>query len=303
MDDRFSRWLLLSGNRFRVATGILFTMVVVVLIPLSSQFAIRNLTPVIYLASALIGGNITLITLVVAINQVILSQELESPGSLRDEIDQLADYRQAALDQPAPPTDPADFLQQLLQQTQERASSLAELLPDSSSEPDTHLIDELPEECAQISEELGTGSDKISSVIVPLLGIGYGTYIHECHQLESAYEGGEHEQLLSTLDGLSADLKNLDIARQYFTTAFMKEELAKLSRSLLNVGVLAISLPVALLIQLATFPTAAPPLPLVFAFTILTVVVGLIPLALLIAFFLRVATVAQHIASITPFMT
>ncbi|WP_436344231.1 hypothetical protein [Natronorubrum sp. FCH18a] len=303
MEDRFSRWLLLSGDRIKVATGILFTMAVVVLIPLFSQFAIRNLTPLIYIASALIGGNITLITLVVAINQVILSQELESPGSLRDEIDQSDDYRQAALDQPAPPTDPADFLQQLLQQTRERASSLTEFFPDSSSEPDTHLIDELPEECAQISEELGTGADKLSSVIVPLLGIEYATYIHECHQLESAYEEGEHEELLSTLDGLSADLKNLDIARQYFTTAFMKEELAELSRSLLYVGVLAISLPVALLIQLATFPAAAAPMPTVFVFTFLTVVVGLIPLALLIAFVLRVATVAQHIASITPFMT
>ncbi|ADB63616.1 hypothetical protein Htur_4858 (plasmid) [Haloterrigena turkmenica DSM 5511] len=303
MDDRFSRWLLLSGGRFRVATGILFTMAVVVLIPLFSRFTIRNLTPVIYIASALIGGNITLITLVVAINQVILSQELESPGSLRDEIDQSDDYRQTALDQPAPPTDPADFLQQLLQQTQERAGSLAELLPDSSSELDTHLIDELPEECAQISEELGTGPDKLSSVIVPLLGIEYATHIHECHQLESDYEGDEHEQLLSTLDSLSADLKNLDIARQYFTTTFIKEELAKLSRSLLYVGVLAISLPVALLIQLATFPTVAAPLPTIFVFTLLTVVVSLIPLALLIAFILRVATVAQNIASITPFMT
>lgn len=278
-------------------------MAVVVLIPLFSRFAIRNLTPLIYLASTLIGGNITLITLVVAINQVILSQELESPGSLRDEVNQSADYRQAALDQPAPPTDPADFLQQLLQQTQERADSLAEFLPDPTSEPNTHLIDELPEECAQISEQLGTGSDKLSSVIVPLLGIEYGTHIHECHQLESAYEGGEHEQSLSTLDALSTDLKNLDIARQYFTTALMKEELAKLSRSLLYVGVLAISLPIALLIQLATFPMAAAPMPTIFVFTLLTVVVGLIPLALLIAFILRVATVAQHIASITPFMT
>lgn len=303
MDDRFSRWLLLSGHRFSVATGVLFAMALVVLIPLSPRFAIRNLTPLLYIASALVGGNITLITLVVAISQVILSQELESPGSLRDEIGQTADYRQAALDQPAPPTDPGDFLQQLLQQTRERAGSLAELLSDSTTEPSTHLIDELPEECAKVSERLGTASEKLSSVIVPLLGIKYATYIHDCHQLESTYEGGDHEQLLSTLDALSADLKNLDIARQYFTTIFMKEELAKLSRSLLYVGILAVPLPVALLIQIASYPTAAAPMPVVFAFTLLTVVVGLIPLALLIAFILRVATVAQHIASIAPFMT
>ena len=278
-------------------------MTVVVLIPLFSRFAIRNLTTLYYIASALIGGNITLITIVVAINQVILSQELASPGSLRDEIDKTADYRQAALDQPAPPTDPADFLQQLLQQTHDRAGSLAGLLPDSTTEPGTHLIDDLPEECAQISEQVGTASDKLSSVIVPLLGIDYATHIHECHQLKSTYEEDDHDELRSTLDALSADLKNLDIARQYFTTAVMKEELAKLSRSLLYVGLLAISLPIALLIQLATYPTASTPMPAVVVFTLLTVVVGLIPLALLIAFILRVATVAQYIASITPFTT
>lgn len=303
MDDRFSRWLLLSGHRFSVATGILFIMAAVVLIPLFSGYAIRNLTPLFYIASALIGGNITLITIVVAINQVILSQELESPGSLRDEVGQAADYRQAALDQPAPPTDPADFLQQLLQQTREGAGSLAERLPDSTTDPSTHLIDELPEECAQISEQVGTASDKLSSVVVPLLGIDYATHIHECQQLESTYDGDDYEQLRSTLDALSANLKNLDIARQYFTTAFMKEELAKLSRSLLYTGILSITLPLALLIQLATYPTVATPLPVALAFTLLTVVVGLIPLALLIAFILRVATVAQYIASITPFTT
>ena len=303
MDDRLSRWLLLSGHRFVVATGILLCMVGVVLVPYLSGFDVRNLTPLYYIASALVGGNITLITLVVAINQVILSQELESPGSLRDEVGQTADYRQAALDQPAPPTDPSDFLHELLEQTREHAGSLADLLPDSTDEGSTHLTDDLPEECDQISDQLGTASDKLASVIVPLLGIEYAGHIHECHQLKSTYDGDEHEELRSTLEALSTDLKNLDIARQYFTTAFMKEELAKLSRSLLYVGVVAVSIPIALLVQLVTYPTAAPPMPVVSVFVVLTVVVGLVPLALLIAFVLRIATVAQYIASITPFAT
>lgn len=114
MKDRFRRWVLLSGDQHIVAIGILIIMIGVVLIPEVTRFAIRNISPLFYLASALIGGNITLITVVVAINQVILSQELESPGSLRDEIERTADYQQEALDQPTPPTEPADFLQQLL---------------------------------------------------------------------------------------------------------------------------------------------------------------------------------------------
>lgn len=42
-------------------------------------------------------------------------------------------------------------------------------------------------------------------------------------------------------------------------------------------------------------------MPGLFAFSFLTVVVGLMSIALLIAFILRITTIAQHIAGVTPF--
>lgn len=295
-------WVLVSGHRFTLAGGILVFMVgVVVTIPALTQFTIRNTTPLIYMASTLIGGNVTLITVVVAINQVILSKELESPGSLRDEIEQTADFRQSALGEQTPPTRPTDFLQELLEQTRERAQSLEELLPDSKLEAADGLVNDLPEQCRQIDEQLESRPDELSGVVLPLIDIDDVDHIHDCHRLQSNLEAGSHDDVRSTLDSLTANLENLTVARQYFASAFMKEELSMLSRSLAYIGVFAVSVPLALLFQLATYPSAAPPMLGLFTFSVLTVVVSLTTVALLIAFILRIATVAEYIAGITPF--
>ena len=301
MIDRVKKRILLSGHRYGITAGLLVIMTAVVLIPDFTRFTIRNITPLFYISSALIGGNITLITVVVAINQVILSQELESPGSLRDEIERTAEFRRDAIEESTVPIEPAEFLQQLLGQTREHAQSLEGLFPDSTEEYDNRLLDELPSLCEHVSDQLDDSSNKLSSVIVPLLDLNYAEYIQDCYELELNYEEEDHEELFAGLDALSSDLENLDIAEQYFTTAFMKEELATLSRVLVYIGVVAVSLPIALLYQLATYHGASPPMPGLFSLTVVTVVVGLTPLAVLIAFILRVASVTQYMAAITPF--
>lgn len=301
MRSRLRRWVLLTGNRYNVAGGILVVMAGVVSVPLFTGFTIRNTTPLTYMASALITGNITLITVVVAINQVVLSQELESPGSLRNEVERTADYRQATLDQPTAPTDPSAFLSHLLQQTHQHTQTVAEHLPGGVNETNERLVTELPDHCVNVRETWEQTANDLSDVVVPLLDVDYGNYIHDCHQLQAHYNDESHDQLHSSLDQLASDLENIDIAHQYFTTEFVKEELATLSRSLLYIGIGAISLPIALLVQLTTYTGSSPPTTELFTLTFLMVVVGLIPLALLIAFVLRIATVAKSIAGITPF--
>lgn len=301
MDDRFGQWLLLSGQRYLVAGLVLGLMLVVALVPVLSSNAIRNTTPLSYMASALVTTNVTLVTLVVAINQVILSQELESPDSLREEIEGTATYRQEALGGKTAPTAPAAFLSELLEQTRDQVAAVEELIPDSSEEADYRLLTDLPEHCASVADRLESVEDDLARVILPILGVDYASYIHDCTRLEASHEGDDHEELRERLDDLASDLENLDVARQYFTTAFMKGELATLSRLLLYVAILAVSVPVALLFQLTTYPGAAPPMPALYGLALAAALFGLLPLALLIAFVLRIATVAQRIAVISPF--
>lgn len=301
MREQLGKWVLVSGNRYSIATGVLILLAGVALISDLSWLMSRNTTPLYYMASALITGNLTLITVVVAINQVILSQELESPGSLRDEIQQTADYRQTALEQPTISTKPSDFLQQLVQQTRDHVQSLKKLLPESIDGESDRLVTDLPNHCKQVADHLEQAPEDLSNVIIPILNVDYAEYIHESHQLQTSYEEDSHEQLHATLDRLTADLENLDVTRQYFTTMFIKKELATLSRSLVYIGVLAVSTPIALLIHLTAYTGSSPSVPKLVILTLLTGVFGLAPLALLMAFILRIATVAQKIAAITPF--
>lgn len=301
MRAQLKEWILLSGNRYSIASGVLILMVGVMLISDLTQIVIRNTSPLYYIASALITGNLTLITVVVAINQVVLSQELESPGSLRDEIESTADYRQMALEQTTPPTEPANFLQQLLQQTRQHAQSLEELLPESTDSESDQFVTDLQNHCEKTADQLEQTSDDLSKVIILLLGSNYADYIHDSHRLQAIYEENNHEQFHTTLDSLISDVENLDVAQQYFTTMFIKQELATLSRSLLYVGIVVVPTPIALLIELTAYTGSFSPGTKLFVLTLLTGLLGLVPLALLIAFLIRVATVAKEIASITPF--
>lgn len=208
MKEGVRTWLLLTGQRFSVAIGILTIMTGVVVIPNPTRFAMQNMTPLFYIVGALIGGNITLVTVVVAINQVILSQELETPGSLRDEIERTADFRQGALNQPTPPTDPSAFLQQLLQQTHDHARALEGLVPKSGNGTNDWLQNELPRECEQASDQLESASNTLSAVTVPWHGIDFTDAIHDCYQLQSKYEEERDEQLLASLNALTSDLEN-----------------------------------------------------------------------------------------------
>lgn len=301
MRAQLKEWILLSGNRYSIASGVLILMGGVVLIPDLTQIVIRNTSPLYYIASALITGNLTLITVVVAINQVVLSQELESPGSLRDEIESTADYRQMALEQKTRPTEPSNFLQQLLQQTRQHAQSLEELLPESTDGESGRFVTDLQNHCEKTADQLEQTSDDLSTVVILLLGSNYADYIHDSHRLQAIYEENNHEQFHTTLDSLISDVENLDVAQQYFTTMFIKQELATLSRSLLYIGIVAVPIPIALLIELTAYTGSFSPGTKLFVLTLLTGLLGLVPLALLIAFLIRVATVAEEIASITPF--
>lgn len=91
------------------------------------------------------------------------------------------------------------------------------------------------------------------------------------------------------------------MARQYFKTIYLQQELSRLSRLLLYVGLPAVV--VALLsLLLLTVPAGAPvvaPRPYVFLPVSLTA--GTLPLAVLCSYTLRMATVTNLTAATLPF--
>lgn len=77
MHENLENWFLRRGSRYAI-TGPVFAIIAVIILPAIWRLAIWNTNPLYFVCSGLITGNITLITVVVAINQVILSRAVKS---------------------------------------------------------------------------------------------------------------------------------------------------------------------------------------------------------------------------------
>ncbi len=92
LSNRDSRWLLVTGNRLVVAavllSSILFLLVLFMSVGVLSG---RPSSPMYLLFSALLGGNSTLISVVLSINQLVLSRELGATGEFHSWLSILPD--------------------------------------------------------------------------------------------------------------------------------------------------------------------------------------------------------------------
>jgi hypothetical protein len=123
-DGKLKRWLFLDGSRTAVATilsGLLFAFFLAV--SLSRFSPLKSYRPLLYVLSGLIGGNLTIVTVVVSINQLLLSRELHTPPQLESQIDGMVAYRSDIEDAAGrvAPVEPLGFLRLLVETTRQRA--------------------------------------------------------------------------------------------------------------------------------------------------------------------------------------
>lgn len=92
--DRVREWVLLDGNRLVVAGIVLALLFAVVAGVVGLQWApLANEQPLFYVFSGLVSGNLTLITVMVSINQLLLGREFSTPGALESQIQDVIEYR------------------------------------------------------------------------------------------------------------------------------------------------------------------------------------------------------------------
>lgn len=304
-------WLFLLERRSVIAGLLLFVVLaVLLLIELLVGGADEQMVPLFYIFSSLIGGNLTLITIVLSINQLVISQHLDSPGGLRSEIQGVNEYRQSveeSLAEEVAPVTPSDFLDMLLISTQQQVDSADEKLSDVSDED---LADELSEFLDTTRENISHTRHVLERSDVGLfnalsvtLKTNYSQEIFRIREIQSNYDEALSEDLQDLLDELVVRIQQIDVARQYFKTLYLQDELAYLSRILLYVGIPAelVSLSMLLTFAASNQPVFDPTTLAIVAPVAVTVAAA--PLAVLFAFVLRISVVAQRTAAITPFTT
>ncbi|WP_229380161.1 hypothetical protein [Haloterrigena salifodinae] len=104
----------------------------------------------------MLTDNFTLITVVVSINQLLVSQELESPGQLENEIEQTGDYREkieSATNRTAP-TEPSGFLRLVVEgacrDAQRLGVATVDAVPDGGRGELDETVMDLPDRLREI---------------------------------------------------------------------------------------------------------------------------------------------------------
>lgn len=308
--QRALEWLLLDGDRQAVAVVLagLFATYFLALAA-TGVVPLLDVQSLFYVFSALVGGNLTLVTVVVSINQLLLSRELQTPGELRSQIDDVIDYRRDVEDATGEvaPVEPLGFLKLLAEATREDVQRLGGLsygaTPAAFRDEVDDAVGDLTAQMEEILAILGDSEEDTIEVLSVVLETNYAHEINRLRRVKHAYEEDIDEQIRDCIDAVVDRLQEIDVARQYFKAIYLQQELSSLSRMLLYVGLPAVAVGLGSLLHL-TVPAGDPAaLSYPAFFLVVSLTIGTLPLAILCSYILRTATVTYLTAATLPFTT
>lgn len=308
--ERFSEWVLLNGDRSTVAgaiTALSFAFFAALVIP--GTIPLQDVQSLFLAYSALVTGNVTLVTVVVSINQLLLSRELQTPGELRSQIDDVIEYRRDVEEATGEiaPVEPLGFLELLLEATREEAQRLGGLARDERGhfrgDAIEEEVDRLTEQMDRIDALLEETEEDTIDVLSVLLETNYAREINRLRRLKDRDDQPTDDAMAASIDALIDRLQEIDVARQYFKTIYLQQELSSLSRILLYVGLPAVVTALASLLLLTLAPDDPGALPRPAVFLPVTLAVATLPLAVLCSYTLRMATVTNLTSATLPFTT
>lgn len=294
-----SRWLLINGNRWIVA-GLLSTIVFASFFVFgwSGVIGMRAGGPATLLLSVYIAGNLTLVPIAIAINQLVLSREFGKPHTLRERDEGVRELRgelKEMADEPFISPSPEAFLLSLIETVDERASTVdAEVTRGDDGEKSRHA--------KQFLEEIDENTDHVRST---LDRSDFGSYelLSAMLEVNSAWLIGMTEYLkhdreeslsVTPFDQMEEVLRLFNVTRQYMKTLHAQKELATLSRLLLYTGFAAI------LVSSLGMLVYATPLSGLFSGTSLVILFSLVsavvfaPMAFLTSYVLRLSTLMSY---------
>ncbi|MDG5776608.1 hypothetical protein VB773_22455 [Haloarculaceae archaeon H-GB2-1] len=306
--DRAAHWLLLSGNRMLVAGGIV--ALVVGLFGIAYRFGLvaigSNSLAGTMFASGVASGTLTLLTVALSINQLILSRVFDSPNTLRDKLEGTKTLRSTVVEhssrRPAP-NDPSTFLSLIGTALERHAAELDTALGDGgglrADEVDAY-VDGIREYGHAIDAHVDSGDD-IIDVLDVILGTEYAENMTATDEFRVAHGDRLSPMANAELDAIEELLDAIAITRQFFKTLALQQDFGRLSRTIAYSGLAAFCATVFMsLLYLSNGVTIpVPVLPAVFAASLAVIVT---PLAVFIAYILRAATVGRRSVSVGPFV-
>jgi hypothetical protein len=307
-ESRTKLWLYLEADRRLVAASlvaaVVVTLLIVGLLLPDATTKLRGSDAVETLFQGFLTATITGVTLVLTLNQLVISQELGAVGDQRERMAGALDFREdaaALIEAPVSPARPSQFLRGLVQTTSRHARDLRDAVAEGHS---AHAaVDDLTGSLIDNAEAVASDLDGAQfgefDVLSAALNFNYSWKIFAAQRIRETEPLDDDAE--AALDSLVETLELFGPAREHFKTLYFQWELINLSR-----GILAASLP-ALLVAVVMIAFFDPTGPVSRTLGIVPVVavastVSVLPFLVLLAYVLRIATVTKHTLSMGPFI-
>lgn len=313
-ESNWKLWLLTQADRKLVATGLTLTIFLAMFLlgtvdPTPLQHSMEVSDPTETLFQALVTALITGVTLVVTLNQLVLSQELGPIGDQRKRMEKAMKFRKDVEDiigQTVSPQEPSKFLKKLVDEIKDRAEELsqAEGLDEELKDEIDQYVEGLRENARQVSEGLEDSQFGTFSLLSSALNFNYSWKITEARRIHNKYSESISEDLDGKFDELEDALELFGPAREHFKTLYFQWELVNLSRTMLYTAVPSLIVASGMILYYDAQAITGTTLGLSndVLFTSLGLAVSLTPFMILLSYILRIVTVAKRTLSIGPFV-
>ncbi|GAB7018504.1 hypothetical protein [Halostagnicola bangensis] len=307
---QFREWILVEGDRLFITLVLSAATFVLFLVLNEIGFiSFVNADSITRLAGGMIAGTFSLVTLVVSINQLILSQEFVTAGQARGELDGVMEFRRDLEEKtgvPASPAAPTRILELIVKAIHHRAGALADAVDDhDNSEFKTHVdqyVNSVQERTDQVDETLEETSFGTFKAVSASIRYNNAWQVYVARHLRGRYAEELSDEQLEAFDDLIGTLQLFDVAQEHFKTTYLQRELTRFSQLTIYSGVPAVLSAIIIGLIYADFGGASVSivyLPIVVS-ALIAIVVS--PLALLVSYILRTATVTRRTASVGPML-
>lgn len=188
-------------------------------------------------------GIITAITVVLAVNQLVLSPEFGSIGHQRQRLVDALEHRRDVEDTAgviSSPTDPAGYLRTIIDATRERLNDLeaaVEQVDDRElTEQVTSVTEDMHREIRHVSDTLGRKEFGHIEFLGAAIHFDTTRDMHRMNQLQRMYRDELTTRQVRAFDEVSTALKQYDIAREYFRTRYLQTQFIWFSLAMLLIG-------------------------------------------------------------------
>lgn len=253
---------------------------------------------------------VTVITVVLAINQLVLSPELGSLGRQRSRLDDVLENRswtEAVAGVPTAPTEPDEYLRVVTEATRDRALRLREATADADDPEVRAAVDDYVDDVVRQTERAAAVLEDARFGTTDMLGaamhVTTAEEIRRIRDLRARHADALSDEEAAAVDEMLEVLELYTVAREYFRALYVQWEFINFSRAILVIGLPAVVVAHLTIgfVDANAFPGSVFGVRNLFWYESLAFAVTVTPVSVVVSYAARLSMIARASIFVSPF--